>query len=195
MLPDNPNDVARLIYLGLLLLALAFFAFGGGQRIGGKIRDLAIWGLIFAAAVVLYGFRDQLRRDLFPGSVHATSDSSMEITRSPDGHFWTEATIGGQMIEFMVDTGATDIVLNRRTARILGINPDSLTYSGRANTANGAVSTASVRLPDLSIGPFTDTNIPAQVTSGGLTTPLLGMSWLRRFDTIEIRGDRMLIAR
>ncbi len=195
MLPDNPDDIARLIYLGILLLALVFFSFGGAQRLGGRLRDLAIWGLIFATAMVLYGFRDLIGRDLFPGTAFSTSETSMELTRSPDGHFWTDARIGGQRIDFMVDTGATDIVLTERAARSIGIDPDGLRYSGQANTANGVVATAQVRIPDLTIGPFTDRNLPAQVTSGALETPLLGMSWLKRFDSIEIRGDRMYLAR
>ena len=52
-----------------------------------------------------------------------------------------------------------------------------------------------MRLGLVSFGDFTDTDVPASVTEGGLDTSLLGMSYLDRFANIEISGDTMTLTR
>jgi hypothetical protein len=54
------DDRARLLYMVVLGLGLAFVAFGGGRRFGRALRDFGVWGLIFAMVVIAYGFRDTL---------------------------------------------------------------------------------------------------------------------------------------
>ena len=55
--------------------------------------------------------------------------------------------------------------------------------------------TAAVRLGLVRLGDFTDTGVRASVTSGGLDSSLLGMSYLDRFSSIEITGDTMRLRR
>jgi clan AA aspartic protease (TIGR02281 family) len=81
----------------------------------------------------------------------------------------------------MIDTGASGIVLSRRDAERVGLDPGSLTYAARAQTANGLVQIAPVRLDTVRLGDFTDTAVPAAVNSGALDGSLLGMSYLDRF--------------
>ena len=95
----------------------------------------------------------------------------------------------------LAGVGATGIVLSRRDAASIGIDPDGLAYLGTAQTANGRVATAGVRLGLVKFGTFTDTNVPARVTEGGLGSSLLGMSYLDRFANIAIAGDTMTLTR
>lgn len=45
VLPDDPDMLARLLYLVVLLVGLIALSFNGGPlRIGRWLRDLAIWG-------------------------------------------------------------------------------------------------------------------------------------------------------
>lgn len=195
-MPSDPDSVARLVYFGLFLLVLGGSLFLGSRgRLSHRIRDLLIWGLIFAGVVIAYGFRDVLREQLFPSAMVALEDGAIELRRGSDGHFHASLEINGVPVRFMIDTGASSIVLSRRDAGRVGIDPDRLAYLGRARTANGSVPIADVRLGQVEFAGRTDTGVPASVTDGGLETSLLGMSYLDRFARIEIAGDRMRLVR
>ncbi|MBP7001371.1 TIGR02281 family clan AA aspartic protease [Amaricoccus sp.] len=193
-MPDNPDDLARLFYLALLLVGLlAFFSVGSRQRLGRTLQQLLVWALIFAMAVIAYGFRDTLRQGLFPSSAVMRADGAVELRRGADGHFHATLELNGAPVRFIVDTGASDMVLSRADAEKAGIDVAALAYTGRAITANGTVATAPARVRRVTLGDFAVTNVPASVTSGALETSLLGMTFLDRFARIEIEGDRMIL--
>lgn len=195
-MPDNSWDQARLFYLILLLMLVAsFFLFGPRQRLSKSARDFAIWVLIFAMVVIAYGFRDVLRASLFPQSALEVAGGALELRRAPDGHFHARAEVNGAPVRFIVDTGASEVVLSRQDATRAGIDVGSLSFTARARTANGLVATAPVRLDSLVFGGLVDRNLRAQVNAGELNASLLGMSYLDRFASIEIAGDRMLLRR
>lgn len=192
---SDPDTIARVIYFVLLLCFLvSFFAWRRGQ-IGRRLRDLLVWVLIFAMVIIAYGFRDVLREQLFPAAMVQVSGDTIELRRGSDGHFHATLEVNGVPIRFMVDTGASGIVLARRDAEKIGLDPDALAYLGTAQTANGRVATAGIRLGLVRLGSFTDTNVPAMVTEGGLGSSLLGMSYLDRFANIAISGDTMTLTR
>jgi aspartyl protease family protein len=192
---DDPDTRARLLYLVVLLVGvLGLFLYGRGERLGRSLRDLAVWGLIILMVVIAYGFRDTLRRQLFPAAMVQTGDA-IELRRASDGHFHAELEVNGRRVRFMVDTGASEVVLSRRDAERVGIDPARLAYLGIARTANGTMATAPVRLGVVRFGDFADTDVPASVSGGALDVSLLGMSYLDRFARIEIEGDRMLLRR
>lgn len=196
MLPGDPDDQARLFYLVLLLVGLlAFLIVGQGHRLGRSLRDLAIWLLILAMVVIAYSFRDTLRMAVMPGAARLVEGGAVELRRGSDGHFHAVLDVNGHPLRFVVDTGASGIVLSRSDAAAVGIDPDALTFSGRALTANGSVATAPVRLAEVRFAEFTDRDVAAQVNGGALDQSLLGMEYLDRFARIEIEGDRMRLGR
>lgn len=184
------DDWMRALYLGLLLLFLA-----GVLRTRRALRDLAVWVLIFAMVVIAYGFRDVLRDELLPASMVARPDGSIELRRGADGHFHAEVLVNGAAVRFLVDTGASDVVLSLDDARHAGIDPAGLAFVGRARTANGTVATAPVRLAEVRFGDYVDRGVPASVGGGDLDVSLLGMAYLDRFASIAIEGDRMTLRR
>lgn len=195
-MPSDPDTIARLAYLLLLLAGVGgYFFFGGGQRFGKTVRDFGIWILIFAMVIIAYGFRDVLTRELFPNRAFEVSDEAIEIRRGRDGHFHARLEIENVPVSFIVDTGATQIVLSIEDARRIGIDPDRLSFTGRASTANGMVRIAPVRLETVRFGPFEERDVEASVNGGQLHTSLLGMSYLRHFARIEISGDVMRLVR
>jgi aspartyl protease family protein len=145
-------------------------------------------------AVLAAALWDDIRGDV-PRHANVTESGSIEIPRAGDGHYYLTAEVDGERVRFLVDTGATDIVLTRRDAERVGIDTGILMFTGRAGTANGTVSTASVRLDTLEVGPLVDRDVRAQVNSGEMETSLLGMDYLRRFARIEISGDRLVLER
>lgn len=190
----DTDALMRLLYLALLLAGLLFFSLAGGRMHLGRLRDLAIWALIIAMVVIAYASWDTLRSALFPAQAVMLGDA-IQLRRGLDGHFHAELEVNGRPVRFMVDTGATDIVLAQADARRVGIELDRLAFAGRARTANGVVSTAPVRLGTVRFGELVDTNVPAQVNGGELGVSLLGMAYLNRFGRIEISGERMLLHR
>jgi aspartyl protease family protein len=196
MLPDNPDDQARLFYLAILGLVIAWsLLWGQGHRIGRSLRDMAVWVLIFAMVVIGYGFRDTLSAGLFPSATISLAADVVELRRGADGHFHADMEVNGAPIRFMVDTGASDVVLSMRDARAAGIDPAELNFAGRARTANGLVPIARVTLGDVALGDIRDVNVGASVGAGDLDVSLLGMSYLDRYGSIRIEGDSMILAR
>ncbi|PJN94501.1 TIGR02281 family clan AA aspartic protease [Amaricoccus sp. HAR-UPW-R2A-40] len=142
-------------------------------------------------AIIAYSYRDTIRGALFPATAVRMEGGGVELRRGADGHFQATLEVNGVPIRFIVDTGATEIVLARADAAKAGIDLDALVFSGRAMTANGPVPTARIRLDSVTLGDVTAQNLPASVTAGALQTSLLGMTYLNRFERIEISGDRM----
>jgi aspartyl protease family protein len=193
---DNPDDVARLFYLTILGLGiLAFFLYGQRQRMGKSLQQLAIWALILVMLIIAYGFRDTLTTELFPARSMQVSDEVFQLNRWRDGHFHADLRVNGEPVRFIVDTGATEVVLSRGDAEAAGIDTERLNYLGRARSANGIVRTAAVRLDSLEFGGLVDRDVPAAVSAGDMGVSLLGMTYLDRFRRIEIEGDRMLLYR
>lgn len=189
------DDFGRLAYLALLLLAVGgYFLAQARRNLGRTAQQAAIWAFIFIGVIVAYGLWGDLRRTVLPEQTRVVGDG-IEVAASDDGHYYLTAEVNGARVLFVVDTGASQIVLTARDAERAGLDPAGLGYFGSAQTANGMVRTAPVRLERFTLGPFEDRNLPAVVNAGDLDTSLLGMSYLGRFRTLAISGDRLHLTR
>jgi len=117
------------------------------------------------------------------------------VPRANDGHYYVTLDIDDTPVRFVIDTGASDVVLTQDDARKIGIDVDNLFFGGIANTANGEVRTARVKLHNVRLGEITDLVIPASVNAGEMDTSLLGMSYLQRYNKIELGGGKMVLRR
>ncbi len=190
----DSDSLARLAYLGLLLAAVAGWVLVEyRRRMGEALRVAMAWGLIFLGLMAGYGLWADIRTDVLPRQA-VVEGEAIRLRRSDDGHYYLVLEINGTKVPFMVDTGASDIVLSRADASRLGIDPASLLYLGQANTANGLVRTARVRLETITLGPHTDIGLNAVVTEGDMDGSLLGMAYLRRY-RIEIADGQMILRR
>lgn len=191
----NTDQTADLIYLSLLaIVILGSFIVANRMRLGKVLQSAAIWGLIFLGTIAAVGLWGDIRQTVRPTQV-AVSANRVEVPRAPDDHFYLTLDLNGAPVTFMVDTGATDIVLSAEDATKAGIKLDELAYLGRANTANGTVRTARVTLDKVALGPITDTRVPAWVNESEMDGSLLGMAYLRRFDTLQITDDKLILQR
>ena len=185
---------ARLIYLGIILVALLGWALVEYRgRLGFAARSAMAWGMIFVAAMAGYGLWGDITGSIMPVQ-SVTEGGAIEVPRAEDGHYYLTLVIDGIEVEFLADTGATNVVLSESDARELGIDPESLAYLGQAETANGTVLTADVSIRNVELGPFFDERITASVTKGAMEGSLLGMDYLGLF-RIEIDRDRMILSR
>lgn len=186
------ETLARVGYLAIILVAVGGWALVEfRQRMGQALRMAMAWGLIFVGIVAGYGLWNDIRRDVMPVQAVA-ADGVIEVPRAPDGHYYLTLRINGTPIRFMVDTGASGMVLGDGDAKRLGIEPESLMFLGQANTANGVVRTARVTLPEVELGPFRNQNFRAFVTEGELAQSLLGMDYLGQF-RMEFAGNRLIL--
>lgn len=186
--------IGRLAYLGLLLAAVGGYViveFRG--RMGQALRTAAAWGLIVIGLMAGYGLWNDLRTDLLPRQSVITG-GEIRLPRAEDGHYYLTLTMNGTEVPFMVDTGASQMVLTSRDAERLGIDPASLLFLGEARTANGTVRTARVTLTDVTLGPHQDDSVTAFVNEGDLDISLLGMSYLGKY-RIEIADGEMILRR
>ncbi|MFN3281054.1 MAG: TIGR02281 family clan AA aspartic protease [Tabrizicola sp.] len=145
------ETLARVGYLALILAALGGWVIVEfRQRMGQALRMALAWGMIFLGMMAGYGLWSDIRQDIMP--IQSVSDGAVEVPRAEDGHYYLTLRIDGTTVPFMVDTGASGMVLAARDAKRLGIDPGSLTFLGQANTANGVVRTARVTLQDVELG-------------------------------------------
>ncbi|MFO7920652.1 TIGR02281 family clan AA aspartic protease [Rhodobacteraceae bacterium W635] len=190
------TEIASLVYLGLLGVALAGSMISANrQHIGRVARYALTWGLLIAAGVISVGLWPDLRQTVLPQQSTVTDAGEISVPRSFDGHYYLTLQINGAPVRFVVDTGATDMVLTPQDAAHAGLETASLRYTSRAMTANGMVQTAPVRLDLVEVGPISDRQVPAVVNGSPMQESLLGMSYLNRFSRISIEDGRMVLDR
>ncbi|MHC0052701.1 retropepsin-like aspartic protease family protein [Actibacterium sp. D379-3] len=190
------EQVGRLIYLVLLGGAVAgYFLMQNRRRLGRVAQQGAVWGLIFLGAIAAVGLWSDIRSTVVPRQAVFAEQGRIEVPRAPDGHFYLTVTINGTPVNFVVDTGAGEMVLTRADAARVGLAPGDLSFTGEARTANGLVQTAPVRLAEVQIGPITDRNVRAWVNGGAMDSSLLGMGYLQRYEKLEMTRDLLVLTR
>ena len=189
-------DYARLFYLVLLGSAVVLWFFAQNRNSLGKITQQAIiWALIFVGVIAAVGLWGDIRNTVMPGQAVVAEDGRIELPRAADGHYYLTADVNGQPIRFVVDTGASQIVLTKADAEAAGLATEELSFVGRAFTANGEVRTAPVRLERVEVGPLVDEDVRAVVNEGELDQSLLGMEYLQRFTSVEITNGTLVLTR
>ena len=190
-------ETGRLIYLIVLMAMVAGWFFMQSRQGWNKtLQQVAVWAMIFTGVAAGYGLWEDINRQGdIPRQAYEASTGSVTLPRARDGHYYLTATINGTPLRFVVDTGATDMVLTRADAEAAGLSPDNLNYLGRASTANGEVRTAYVRLEEVELGGVRDTDVPAVVNEGEMRQSLLGMGYLQRWGRIEITNGELILTR
>ena len=191
------ESLASLGYLALLLVALggAYLA-SHRQSVGKSLQMALVWGMIFLGCMAVYGLWGDISRDYGRNSLPITQqDGAIALPRAPDGHYYVTAEVNGAAIDFLVDTGASDIVLSRADAARIGFDLEKLAFLGSARTANGVVPIAYSGLKTIQLGPYLDQGISIAINGGEMEKSLLGMSYLGLFGRIEIAQDQLILRR
>jgi aspartyl protease family protein len=191
----SPDDTATALYLSLLGGALMLsYVLASRMNIGRMLQQAGIWVLIFMGAIAVIGIWPEIQRTITPRQA-VMEDMTIVLPRARDGHYYMTLDINGVDVEFVVDTGASQVVLTQQDAVRIGLDPISLSYLGTANTANGTVRTAAVRLNTVSVGGITDEGVRAVVNGGDMNGSLLGMTYLNYFDSITIKDGELILSR
>jgi aspartyl protease family protein len=119
---------------------------------------------------------------------------AVQIPRVQSGEFALLARINGVAAPMVVDTGATSVVLTYETAKAVGLPLELLDYDVDVETAGGHTRAARLTLDRLAIGKLVERSVPALVVPHGqMKTNLLGMSFLDRMESWEVRADRLVL--
>ena len=190
---------------GSLALKLALVFFAGGlvltlfrERLSQALEAMLFWAVVGLLLVVGYSYRFELRdvgdrviAELMPGHV-ASHGRRVEVVRGHGGDFAVGAHINGARVPMVLDTGASSVVLTQEAAKAAGLPLEVLDYTVNVDTANGRTRAAPVTLDRLAVGGLTERAVPALVAQPGpLKNTLLGMTFLNRLESWEVRGDRL----
>jgi len=194
---DTSSLETKIMALALVaLIALTLFR----QRFSHALESVLIWVMVAALLALGYTYRFELREvservlaELIPGRA-ATRGRTVEIARASGGGFSVPAQVNGAHIPMVLDTGASAVVLTHEAAKAAGLPLEVLNYSVNVETANGRARAAPVTLDRLSIGGISERSVPALIAQPGqLRTSLLGMTFLNRLESWEVRGDKLLM--
>jgi aspartyl protease family protein len=179
----------------LLLLIVAFMLAAGGllygdpARIASMQRAVAGTASNVSAALRSHDTVKPAAAPLTTGSIRA-----VEIERRKTNEFAVKARINNVHAPMVVDTGATSVTLTWETAKAIGLPLEMLTYDVELETASGRTKAARLTLDKLAVGPVVERSVPALVVPRGqLKNNLLGMSFLDRLESFEVRADKLTI--
>jgi aspartyl protease family protein len=195
------GDFASLIYKIALLIFI-----GGGvfalfrERIAEAFQAAMFWVVIGLLLAIGYTYRhdlqdigDRVLSELLPGRA-LSRGGTVEIARGNRGEFQIYADVNGARIPTVYDTGASAVVLTQEAAKAAGLPLDFLNYSVQVETANGRARAAPVTLDRIRVGGIEERQVPALIAQPGqLRVSLLGMSFLNRLKSSEVRGDRLVL--
>jgi len=165
--------------------------------------------MIFAAVLIGLGtFMAQMASRMQPAAASTTpaqpraavatvaqaSGRTLTIPRDTRGHFATEGRIDGQRLDFMVDTGASLVALNEKSAARFGLRPSRSDYNATVTTANGTIKAARTRLAMIELGGLVVRDVEAVVLPDeALSENLLGLSFLSKLKRFEYANGRLVL--
>ena len=197
-----PEDFAILSgFLAVALLMAGWIVDDFRHHWATGVRALILCGAAFAGLVASYVHRDEfvavLDRaigEVAPGRTAVTPEGEVVVARRADGSFTLAGRINDKPGRFIFDTGASTVVLTAESAAASGLDSQALRYTVPVSTANGIALAAPVTLDTLAIGPIVERRVRALVAKPGvLRENLLGMTFLDRLTSYEVRGNRLIL--
>jgi aspartyl protease family protein len=196
------SDLPQIIYLvALLAFLLSSFFFNKQIKASKVFAQLSIWLVITFILIAIYSFRfeflnlkQRVAGELFPSKISRIGERKLAIKAANDGHFYINILVNGKKIRFMVDTGASDIVLNYSDAQKLGINFKEISSFRRYQTANGFVVNGMINIEEMQLENIKFNNIQVAVSSKDIGNSLLGMSFLSQFEKYEFYQNNLVLS-
>lgn len=141
---------------------------------------------------IAYSYKDRITAVILPSKA-IKEDGKLIFRKSADGHFHVDALVNGAKINFIVDTGATDLVLSPEDAEKMGYKLSELEYDRLYITANGVVKAASILITSVQIGGIEFRDVDASINSAPMQSSLLGMSFLERLEYYQFQDEQLIM--
>jgi aspartyl protease family protein len=196
-LPDFSSsiaDIAIIVFVvGMLLTAFRW-------RLSEALEAAMLWLVVVAFILVGYTYRrevgevgDRVLVQIWPGYV-ASRGNEVELARGHGGEFPVTTRVNGARVAMILDTGASAVMLTQDAARAAGLPIEVLSYTVNLETANGRTKAAPVTIDRLAIGNIVERSVPALIVPNTqLKTNLLGMTFLNRLESWQVKGDRLVM--
>lgn len=113
-----------------------------------------------------------------------------DLDQADDGLFYVEALVNGAPIRFVVDTGASVVVLTEDDAAAIGYTPGGKSAL-RVQTAGGTTDMRRIKLREVTLAGKTVTGVDAAVVPGHLKVSLLGQNVLSQLDSVTMTGRKL----
>ncbi|MFS0736289.1 TIGR02281 family clan AA aspartic protease [Sphingomonas sp. 1P06PA] len=192
------DDLAQgLILSSFLLVMLSSLV---ARRLAfGKVIQMALgWLAIFTAAIAIYAYREEARavgnRMLAALDPEAgeKAGSTLRIPMGPDGHFWIRATVNGEQVRFLIDSGATTTALSSETVRTANVARRSK-LPVMLDTANGSVRADRVTIDRLVVGEIERRDFAAVSAEAFGNINVLGMNFLSSLGRWGVEGRTLIL--
>ena len=164
------------------------------------IKQFVGWSLFLLLLITLYSYRtefsqvkDRVMAAIMPQIGFEKEPGTMSFYSSSNGHFHVEAMVNGQNIRFLVDTGASDVVIAPHLVESLGYTVKPEDFTKIYHTANGKGRGAPIVLKEFNIGALSMQNLPASINQAPMRTSLLGMRFFNRLKSYQVQGDVLTI--
>ena len=183
----------------VLLVALIGSSLASRQLpLNETLKYAVIWIAILVVIVFGYSYRDAIRNsrivtELLPSHARQLADGSLELQAGENGHFFVQAKVNGTPVRFLLDTGASEIVLSPADADRAGYKNESLTFDRAYQTANGVGGGARITIQSLKIAEMELHDLPASVNATAMTESLLGMTFLQQFRSYRVEGTKLTL--
>ena len=182
-----------------LLMAIMLVAGALMSRREPAMRMLTMalaWIAIFGAGFVLFTFRDNFGwvTQRLKSEAVGTPVQEGNQTRIPmaiDGHFWVDATLNGQKVKFLVDSGATTTTIGRGVARKAGVSV-SAQRDRYVRTGNGIILVATGRARELKVGDIVRRDLAIEIADGD-NLNVLGMNYLSTLTRWGVEGRWLIL--
>ena len=204
MFPDSQPDSMDQGYfvrnVAIMALVASGVVYGNRFRFRESVRNIAIWMGVFAVILLGYAYYPQVedaignaRSELVPGYPVNTGKGEMVFSQDRNDEFLIIGKANGTAVKFLVDTGASEIVLSPEDAARIGVDTSRLKFDRTYETANGEGRGAASMLDTLQVGDRTLFNVPVSVNRTGMRNSLLGMAFLSRMKSFEFRGRQLYL--
>jgi aspartyl protease family protein len=199
----SDDEQMSLLYYVILFVFIAssIWVYQRGQiRIARTMGHGAIWLGILIALVLGYAYRfelegvkDRFLSALMPSQGIEEASGEVRFSAANDGHFYIDARVDGLPVRFLMDTGASRVVLSPEDARRLGFDIAHLDFTQPVQTANGITFSAPIRLGEITVGPIHLRDVPGSINRQPMPNSLLGMSFLERLGGYSIKNDTLTL--
>jgi aspartyl protease family protein len=210
-LANEQNRVQVITTLGWLAFLATAMALRFRSHPGSALRSLTAWLLAALVLIWIYAYRFEAQeigqrmlavilpsRGIVVETNQGTGQPSLvsseaRFALNRDGHYQIDARVNGTYVTFMVDTGASDVVLTPEDARRVGFSASQLSFSDRVETANGIAYVAPVILNNLTVGPISLNRLPAKINNAPMQYSLLGMRFLNQLHGWRVEGETLIL--
>ncbi|HUE63652.1 MAG TPA: TIGR02281 family clan AA aspartic protease [Rhizomicrobium sp.] len=198
---DNPyGDPYQIQTLGMLALVSSGLLFVREIKLRQTVRNVLIWVAVGGVLIIGFSYQHEiadlglrLRSNLVPGYPVQTGPHEMVISEDEGGGYHVYGTVNGQQVRFLVDTGASDIVLSPADARRLGVDFSKLTFDHIYESANGIGHGATTEVGELSVGDIRFANVQVAINGAEMSSSLLGMAFLKRLKSYSFSGGNLIL--